>query len=143
MRAEADWGRWSVRLRSEAALGGDDQQIRAFGERIYQTPLVRLTRPFGLAVLPSNTGVFHRIVLDAIYETDLNVGYQLTEHWQIFVGYTFFGWQNPIRAGDQIDGVVNPTQINGPLVGPARPAIPFKEEFFWAQGVNFGLELRY
>jgi hypothetical protein len=143
VRGEATWDRWSLHLRGEAALGGDDQQVRAFGQRVYQTPVVRLTRPFGLAVLPSNSGVFQRTVLDAIYEITVNVGYQLTEHWQLFAGYTFLGWQNPIRAGDQIDVFVNPTQITGPLVGPARPAIPFKEEFFWAQGVNVGLEFRW
>jgi hypothetical protein len=82
-------------------------------------------------------------VLDAVYETGVNIGWQLTEHWQIFAGYTFFGWQNPIRAGDQVDLVVNSTQITGLLVGPARPTIPFKEDFFWAQGVNVGLAFRW
>jgi hypothetical protein len=44
--------------------------------------------------------------------------------------------------------VVNVTQFpiqsgNGPLMGAARPAFNFNETDFWAQGLNFGLELRY
>jgi hypothetical protein len=35
---------------------------------------------------------------------------------------------------------VNPSQISGNLVGAARPLVPFKEDFFWAQGVNASLE---
>jgi hypothetical protein len=31
----------------------------------------------------------------------------------------------------------------GALVGVARPAPRFNLSDFWAQGVNFGLELRY
>jgi hypothetical protein len=143
LRGEATWNRWVVRLRGEAALGGNDQQVRTFGDRLFQTPLVRNTRPFGLAVLPSNQGTFRRTVLDAVYEAGVNVGYQITSHWQVFAGYTFLGWNNPIRAGDQVDVTVNLSQGIGPLAGPARPAIPFRENFFWAQGVNIGLEWRW
>ena len=51
-------------------------------------------------------------------------------------------------SGDQIDLTVNPTQLATPtgpgtLVGPARPAFQFDGTDFWAQGINFGMELRY
>jgi putative beta barrel porin BBP7 len=37
-----------------------------------------------------------------------------------------------------------PTTGNvGPPVGPIRPAFTSKDTDFWAQGVNFGLELRF
>jgi hypothetical protein len=39
--------------------------------------------------------------------------------------------QFPIRSG------------NGPLVGSARPAFTFDGTDFWAQGLNFGVELSY
>jgi hypothetical protein len=143
LRGEYTLGRWFVNVRGEAALGGNAQQVRTFGERITQTPLLRATEPFGLAVLPTNTGTFQRTVVDCVYEVNVNLGYHLTRGWRIFVGYTFLGWNNSIRAGDQVDLTVNPTQLTGPLVGPARPGIPFKEDFFWAQGVNTGLEYRW
>lgn len=52
------------------------------------------------------------------------------------------------RAGRQIDPVVHVSQFpirsgNDPLVGPARPAFRFDGSDFWAQGLNFGLELKY
>jgi hypothetical protein len=66
-------------------------------------------------------------------------GYRITRHVSLFVGYTFLYWNNPIRAGDQVDLVVNANQT-GP---PSRPAIPFKTDAFWAQGVNVGLDLHW
>ncbi len=52
------------------------------------------------------------------------------------------------RAGEQIDPVINVSQFpirsgDGPLAGRARPAPKFHGTDFWAQGLNFGLELRY
>jgi hypothetical protein len=140
-QAGYDRGRWSITTRGLVALGADDQQIRAFGDHLYQTPLVRTDSPGGFSVLPSNTGTFHQTAFDAVYEIGVNIHYRLTRHCQLGAGYTFLGWNNPIRAGDQVDTVVNPSQLNGgALVGPARPSIPFKEDFFWAQGVNVSLE---
>jgi hypothetical protein len=52
-------------------------------------------------------------------------------------------WDSPIRSGDQVDQVVNPSQFTGSLVGPAAPGVPFREDFFWAQGVNLGVEFRW
>jgi hypothetical protein len=94
-------------------------------------------------VLPSNPGTFTHTAVNGVFEVNANLGCQLTRHWRFLVGYTLLLWDKPIRAGDQVDLVVNPTQLAGPLVGPARPSIPFKEDFFWAQGLNTGLELRW
>jgi hypothetical protein len=139
-------GRWSLGVRGEAALGGTEQVVRTWGDRTFQTPTVRTVQPFGLAVLPNNTGRFSQGNLDEVYEVGAEVGYRLTRHWRAFAGYTFLYWNNPIRAGDQVDQVVNTSQLNaagGPLVGPARPAVPFREEAFWAQGLNVGMEFRW
>ena len=69
-------------------------------------------------------------------------------HLKVFAGYSLL-WVNTVaRAGEQIDPVVNVSQFpirsgNGPLAGPARPAFDFHATDFWAQGVSFGLEMRY
>jgi hypothetical protein len=73
---------------------------------------------------------------------------QLTSHWKLYAGYSFLWVSTVARAGDQIDPVVNVTQVRiktppGPLVGPARPAFNFNGTDFWAQGLTFGLELKY
>jgi hypothetical protein len=53
-----------------------------------------------------------------------------------------------VRPGDQIDRVVNPTQLPlsaaaSQLIGPARPVPVLRDTDFWAQGINFGVEFRY
>ncbi len=79
-------------------------------------------------------------------EIGFNVGRQVTNNIRLYVGYTFLYWSSVVRPGDQIDFVVNPTQLPtsagpGMLVGPARPAPLFRESDFWAQGINFGWRL--
>jgi hypothetical protein len=102
----------------------------------------------GLLALRSNGGRHQRDELAFVPEVGLNVGLQLTRHWKLYAGYSFL-WVNTVaRAGEQIDPVVNVTQFPilsgaGSLVGPARPAFNFNGTDFWAQGLNFGLELRY
>ena len=82
---------------------------------------------------PSNSGTFDRTALNMVSEVGLNVGYRLTEHWLVYVGYTFLLWDGALRSGDQIDTVVN--NKPGP---PYQPSIPFKDNIFRAQGLNAG-----
>jgi hypothetical protein len=140
LRGEMNRGRWSIGLRGTVALGGDDQLVRVFGDRVFHTPAIRVQTTSGLAVQPSNTGRFSRGELDFVVETGVNVAYRLTDHWRAFAGYTFLYWNNPVRAGDQVDLTINPVQ---PGPGPARPIVPFKEDAIWAQGLSAGLELRW
>ncbi|HET7719587.1 MAG TPA: BBP7 family outer membrane beta-barrel protein, partial [Acidimicrobiales bacterium] len=63
-------------------------------------------------------------------------------------GYTVLYWSSVVRPGDQVDLLVNASQIPSNLlptglVGPARPAVLFRDTDFWAQGVNLSLEVRY
>jgi hypothetical protein len=139
LRGRCTWGNWFVDARGTVALGGDDQWVRTAGATTFQTPAQRTVVPYGLAVQPSNTGTFERGEVDMVTEVAINAGYRLTRHLSLFAGYTFLYWNNPIRAGDQVDLVVNPNQT-GP---PSRPAVPFKTDPFWAQGVNVGLDLHW
>ena len=102
----------------------------------------------GLYALRSNIGRQQRNELAFIPEVGLNVGVQLTRHWKLFVGYSFLWISTVARAGEQIDPEINVSQYpirsgDGPLLGRARPAPKFHRTDFWAQGLNFGLELRY
>ena len=98
----------------------------------------------GLLALPTNIGTYTRNQFTAIPSIEARVGYQLTCHWRAYAGYTAIFWGDVARAGDQIDLVVNPSQLPpGTLQGPARPAFAFHDSNFWAQGINVGLELRF
>lgn len=147
-------GSWSVGGKVTVALGGDDQEIRAKGDRVLQTPTSRVTDDTGLYVLPSNRGTFDRAVLDFVGEARIDMGWEPTSWLRVRAGYGFLYWNNPVRAGDQI-GPLNLNQVasRGPFqagggavanpAGPALPGVPFRTDTFRAQGVSVGLEFRW
>jgi hypothetical protein len=60
------------------------------------------------------------------------------------VGYSLVYWSKVIRAGEQIDLNVNPSQFPpGDLVGAPQPQFRAVTTDFWAQGLNFGLDFRF
>jgi hypothetical protein len=79
----------------------------------------------------------------------MNVGYQLSSNIRIFAGYSMLYWSNVVRAGDQIDLAVNPSQLQrsttarATLSGDSRPAYTLHKSGFWAHGGNLGLEFRW
>jgi hypothetical protein len=143
LTGEAHYGRWFVEGKVALAIGGDDQEIRTYGNRIYQTPTEEITTDYGVLVLPSNRGTFERGAFDFVTEVGFNVGCDLTQHIRVRVGYSLLTWLNPVRPGDQI-APINLAQV-APGAPPftGTPSVPFREDFFWAQGVNAGLELRW
>jgi hypothetical protein len=143
LRGERDFGRWRLSLAGEVAPGATVTTLRVYGDQIHQTPLEKTIVPFGLAAQPSNTGLFSNTDFDIVSQLTVNVEYRLTQRLRAFAGYTFLLWANTIRAGDQIDLVVNPTLTSGAPQGPARPAVPFRSDTFWAQGVNMGVEFTW
>ncbi len=143
LRGQWTHGRWGLCLAGEVAPGVTDAPVRAFGDRLFQTPTQRLTAPYGLAVQPTNSGNFSHSDFDVVSQLTLNASYRLTHCVTFFVGYTFLYWANPLRAGDQVDLEVNPTLATNAPHGPARPAIPFRTDSFWAQGVNAGLQFSW
>ena len=147
LRAQWQLGQLDVRGALSAALGGTDQEIRTKGTRISQTPTIKDERPFGLYVLPSNSGQFDRWVLDMVTECNLEVGYQFGSHLRLSMGYTFLHWLNPVRSYRQVDAI-NTNQIltgqpgnNAP--GANHPRIPFRDDFVWLQGFNAGVSLTW
>jgi hypothetical protein len=130
--------RWRLSLTGEVAPGGSVATVRAFGDRTFQTPRVMRVTPFGLAVQPSNAGRFTHAEFAVVSQACLNVEYRLNQRVRVFTGYTFLWWANALRAGDQIDLVVNRSQT-----GASRPALPYHTDDFWAQGFNAGLELTW
>src|SRR5205823_11587377 len=101
------------------------------------------TIPSGLLVLPSNAGHFVRDQFSVVPEVSVNLGMELNSHLRATVGYTYLYWDHVFRPGDQIDRVLNVTQIPGPaggsgLLGPARPTFPNKDTDFWAYGLTLG-----
>ncbi len=137
LRGEARWGRLFVQGRTAIALGADDQLVRTWGQRIDHDPQRRLEIPHGLYIQEGNTGSFSRWHFDAAGEVAVNAGWAFTDWLRGYVGYTFLYWADPLRAGKQVDRVVDLAQP------AARPGVPFAGDALWAQGVNVGLEARW
>lgn len=134
-------GAWSLEGKGVLSLGGDFQEIRAFGDRVFHSPEGRTTENFGLYVLPGNRGSFQRGIVDFVTEWGLTLGWSLSSRFKLRFGYTLLTWSRPVRPGDQIVPI-DLTQIAG-QGSETRPNVPFRTSFFWAQGLNFGLETRW
>ncbi len=142
---EYRFGRWSVDVRGSVALGGTEQFVAISGSTFAAAPgIAGSTAQGGLLAQSSNIGRYTRGMVSMVDEIGLNLGYQFTNHIRGFVGYNFLYWSSVVRPGNQIDPVVNPNLIPPSSGGgPARPAFNFNGTDFWAQGLTFGLDIRW
>ena len=143
--SEFRWDRWVLGVNTKVGLGSMQEMVKISGSTAI-TPLGGATQTFngGLLALPSNIGRFTRDEFSVVPEIGLNFGYQCTDHIKFFVGYNVLYWSSVVRAGEQIDRVVNTNQLPPAIAGgPPRPAFTFNASDFWAQGVNFGVEFKY
>jgi hypothetical protein len=152
LMGDYDWGRFSIEGRVKLALGDTHQEILIDGSQVITAPN-GTTQQFkgGLLALPSNIGRYYRDRFGVVPELNFNVGYQLTDHIRVFVGYDGLYWNDVVRPGGQIDRRLDITQIpnflvqGGPgvIAGQTLPSAPRGGSDFWAQGATAGLEIRY
>ncbi len=142
-------GGWSLEVLAKLGLGDSHQSMDIHGLTA-NTPAgqIPLPVPGGLLALASNSGHFTRDTFAVAPEVGVNLAYQINQYVRVRAGYSFLYWSDVVRPGDQIDRGVNvnavPTSLTyGVPAGPARPAFAFHSTDFWAQGVNFGLEVRF
>lgn len=148
-RGEVRRDRLFVDLTGKVALGTVEEIADVRGVTVITPPggAARVS-PGGLLALPTNIGRHTQSHFAVLPEAGLDVGYQLSRCVAVSVGYNFLYLSDVARPGDQIDPVLNPTQLPalgsaGRLVGAPRPAFQFHETDFWAQGLRCGLEFRY
>ena len=148
-------GRLSLDARASIALGSTHQQVTIQGtQQVYQPGVAPLNfTNGGLLAAGPNIGTFSRDRFSAVPEFTLNVGYMATPRTKLYVGYNLLYWPNVVRPGDQIDRVVDLTNIpnftfpqNGAAPTPSglvRPQPTFAESDLWVQGIQFGMEYRW
>lgn len=149
LAGEYRFGNWFVDGRARIALGCTHQTCDIFGVTTVTIPgnPPPVTYVGGLLAQSSNIGNYSRDVISYVPELGGHLGYQLTQHVRLKAGYTFLYWSNVVRAGNQIDTVVNTNLIpgQGQILGstPARPAFQFNSTGLWAQGIDLGVEFRF
>ncbi len=139
---ECRCGCWTFGGYAKVALGCNSREVNISG--FTTSTVFGGTLPGSLTALPSNSGRHHDNGFGVVPEFGVRAYYQVTNNIRAGIGYSFLYWTNVVRPGDQVDLVVNSTQLPpGTLAGPARPAFSFHTTDFWAQGLNFGIEFRY
>jgi hypothetical protein len=149
LRGRVDSGRFFAVFTGEVGLGAVNEVVAINGSTLI-TPAVGTptTGNGGLLALPTNMGYHTQTRFAVMPEVGLDLGYRLTNSIYASVGYSFLYLSNAVRPGDQIDNVVNPTQLPSlgaaaHLIGPSRPGFAFHETDFWAQGLRFALDFRF
>jgi hypothetical protein len=141
-------GRWDVDARASIAMGVTHQELDIDGFQVRTRPgQAPMTFRGGLLAAGPNLGSFTRDRFSVVPEFTFNLGYWLTPNFKAFVGYNLLYWTDVLRAGEQIDRVVDLTFVpNAPPAIPSgqqRPAALFNQSDLWVTGVQFGVEYRW
>jgi hypothetical protein len=146
------FGNWVVDVRGTVGLGDTVQSVDINGVTNVQGGPLAGTRSGGLLALPNtNIGHYSRDRFAVLPELGLTLGYQVTDHVRVFVGYNVLYWSSVVRPGDQVNTTVNTHYVPSfQLVGaanrsatPVQPAFNFHDTSFWAQGGTAGVEIKY
>ncbi len=148
-KTHVGWKCWTLDFTTKVALGGTAEITRIDGTtQLFSGMGSPTVLPGGILAAPSNSGRFRSAAFSCVPETGISLGWQITDHLKAHVGYNYLCWTSVARPGDQVDRMVNVSQLptlNGPgvLVGPAKPAVLFDRTTFWAQGMDIGFELAF
>jgi hypothetical protein len=147
-RIERRFDIFSVDLITKLAMGSMHESVTINGMTNTTAPLAVNQAVGGIFAQASNIGHYSRDVFAVIPEVNLNLGVQVTKRIKAYVGYSFVYLSNVVRPGDQIDRSINvnrvPIDFNfGTPGGPNRPAFDWHSTSFWAQGINFGVEITF
>jgi Putative beta barrel porin-7 (BBP7) len=129
-------GPWVVNGSVRFALGGTQQSVDILGGNS------TISVAGNLLAQPSNSGERDRGEFAFVPEVRIDLGYRIGADVRVFVGYTFLYDSNMVQPGEQIDRVL-PGPFGGVPTGSNRPAFSFNGSGFWAQGVDFGVEVRF
>jgi hypothetical protein len=147
-RVEWASGRLSVAALGKLALGDSQELVRIVGASSLLTPgVTTITVPGGVLAQTTNIGGHFRHDFAVMPEAELQIGCQVSRYIEVHVGYTFLYWSSVVRPGDQVTRIVSPTLIpTDPAFSRApatQPAFLFHGTGYWAQGLTFGVEVRF
>jgi hypothetical protein len=127
-------------LIAEVALGGSREGVTANGVSTIippTGPAFELGR--GFFVRSTDAGRRKHEEFVVVPRVQAQVGYDLCQNVRVTVGYDFLYMSDVVRPGDQIDRRINVLGTPG-IVGPGPL---FLQSDFWAQGLEFGVAMRF
>jgi Putative beta barrel porin-7 (BBP7) len=149
VRGETHFGKLVLSANANVSLGVTHQVI-SIGGLTTLTPAAGTgptSLPGGILALPSNSGRFTHDAFSVVPQVGGQVGYDVTPHVRLGVGYDFLYWNNVVRPGSQVNTTISAAQLpTSPSFAPgttAVPAVPHNSTDFWAHGVSFSLGLRF
>ncbi len=141
------WRCWYFAVRPQMSVGVVDRRVSIWGETTVSVPSQPVDQYVGgLLALESNIGNHRSSQFTVVPELDLQVAYQIRPRWRLLMGYSCLYFPGLVRAGEQIDPVVNPDLIppvTDPAADPARPAYLARRSDVWMHGVTAGIEYRW
>jgi hypothetical protein len=135
LRGQMMRGCWSLDALAKVGIGVTRQRVTIDG----RTLIDGAASNGGLLAQESNIGTFQRDKFAYIPELTLNLRYHFNPCVSMHVGYSLIYMSDVVTAGRQIDTSVNLSQQTGPIVGQERPLFAFEDEYYWLQGINFGV----
>ena len=106
------------------------------------------TVPGGILAQTTNIGRHFENRFAVVPEANLNLHYDFTDWARLNFGYTFVYISRVARPGLVVDRTVDPGRVPsdqnfGTGTTTNSPGFQFRDAGYWAQGLNFGLTLRY
>jgi hypothetical protein len=146
MKAAMTFGRWNVDTGIKVALGSNHEVLNVAGATTVTNGAFGFntgTTPGGIFAQNTNIGTNDRNVFAVVPEAQVKVGYMITPHLQSFVGYNYLYLSNALRPGNQVDSNTQALFFVPAGTGGAPAPATLRSSSFSAQGVSFGVALKY
>lgn len=151
-RAEYRFGPVFVNAAAKVALGPNHEVIEINGQTRETGGAGRILSGGLLAVGGTGTGgnigrqVTNRFAI--MPELGAQIGAQVTSHVRLLLGYQWLYINDVVRPASQIDTAINqrlvPASLSfGSRAGQNAPVITARHDDFFAQGITFGIDIRY
>jgi hypothetical protein len=140
------WGSFSLENTLKLAAGLTHQvRVSEGAPLIFSTASSTLLVPGPLINLPSNIGRETADRVTLVPEIDVRARLRLNSWCTATLGYKLIYWNKVLCPGDQMDPLVNVTQLPGmgPVTGPPDPKPLFVHTDYFAQGLEAGVEFRF
>lgn len=146
-------GAWTFEALAKVALGNIHRTVNVDGATARTTPppgSTTATDPGGLLALPSNMGQQTANDFAALPEFGIHATYRWSDCLSFRFGYSLVMLTDVARTGEQIDSVVDSSQLPGGspqaqnpgAPGAVRPAsLVDNVTDFWVQGISLGVVL--